>query len=40
MTRSLPSSVTGREVIFGGGLHAAIYAATRVAMGCEPPVLF
>jgi hypothetical protein len=40
MTRSLPSSVTGREVIFGGGLHAAIYAATRVAMGCEPPVVF
>jgi hypothetical protein len=40
MARSLPGSVTGREVIFGGGLHAAIYAATRVAMGYDPPIVF
>ena len=40
MARSLPASVTGREVIFGGGLHAAVYAATRAAMGYDPPVVF
>ena len=35
----LPAAVTGREVIFGGGLHAAVYAATRVACGYPKPVV-
>lgn len=35
----LPSYVTDREVIIGAGLHGAVYAATRVAMGKEPPVV-
>lgn len=39
MARPLPA-VTGREVIFGGGYHAAVYAVTRTAMGYEPPIVF
>lgn len=40
MARSAPVTVAGREVIFGAGLHAAIYAATRRAMGYAPPIVF
>lgn len=36
---SVPDSVSDREVIIGGGLHAAVYAATRVAMGKEVPIV-
>ena len=36
---TLPSSVAGLEVIIGGGLHAAVYAATRVATGHPKPVV-
>lgn len=36
---SLPSEVSGREVIVGGGVHAAVYAATRVATGHPKPVV-
>jgi hypothetical protein len=34
-----PSTVDGLEVIIGGGVHAAVYAATRVAIGMPPPVV-
>lgn len=36
---SVPDSVSNREVIIGGGLHAAVYAATRVTMGKEVPIV-
>ena len=40
MARTLPATVAGREVIFGAGVHAAIYAATRAAVGYAPPIVF
>jgi len=40
MARTLPVTVAGRDVIFGAGVHAAIYAATRAAVGFGPPVVF
>lgn len=36
---SVPNSVEGREVIIGGGVHAAIYAATRGRMGKVQPMI-
>jgi hypothetical protein len=35
----MTSRLAGREVIIGGGLHAAIYAASRTAMGFPRPVV-
>lgn len=35
----LPAELSTREVIFGGGPHAAIYAATRTALGHPKPVV-
>jgi hypothetical protein len=34
-----PASVQGRDVVIGGGVHGAVFAATRVAMGADAPVV-
>lgn len=36
----MPSSVRGREVVFGGGYAAAAWCATRREMGFAPPIVF
>lgn len=35
-----PSTVEDRDVVIGGGVHAAIFAATRAALGYSPPIVF
>lgn len=40
MTRTLPASVRGRDVVFGSGYAAAAFCATRRAAGFAPPIVF
>lgn len=38
-TKPLPPNPDAREIVVGGGLHAAIYCAVRAATGHKPPIV-